>query len=742
MDLNRAKIVDEQWIHCLKNAVYPELTSLVLPDAAGLTKDVFLDLFHSQCVSRHLDLIARVLKEEGKTFYTIGSSGHEGNAALGYIFRMDDTAFLHYRSGAFMAQRAKKCLEINYIYDQLLSLMAAREDPISGGRHKVFGSLALHVPPQTSTIASHLPKALGAALSIILSKRLKFSEHFTNYKEDSVVLCSFGDASSNHSTAQGTFNAVAWIMRQGLKLPLVLICEDNGWGISVPTPFDWIEKAFSTKQSLHYIACDGRNLSDVYQAGLRAEAIARRKQEPVFLHMKTVRLMGHAGSDIEAHYRLQKEVENTEQDDPLLHSAHIIRLHDWLTEPELIDIYESVRETVRAHSRDALLSPKLSSLADIQSSIVPPKRRSRKIPLTEEARKSVLGKNYQWLNEERNMAQHINLALTDLMIEYPHLMLFGEDIAKKGGVYRVTQDLQTRFGQQRVFDTLLDEQTILGTALGFAQNGLIPIPEIQFLAYTHNAVDQIRGEAATLSFFSKGQYSNPMVIRIPALAYQKGFGGHFHNDNAFAFLREIPGIIVVTPSQAKDAALLLKECVRLAEEEQRVVVFLEPIALYMTKDRYQENDHLALQHYPAMDERIAYPEIGVEGNIDSDIVIMSYANGMHLSRQAAFILKAQYNVDILLLDLRWLHPLSFDKIQTWVNHKKIVLIVDESRQTGSLSEEIFTWFVENMQPLPTLSRLCAADCFIPLGDAFEKVLPSKEMIVNRILSLLQGKNYA
>lgn len=742
MDLNRAKIIDEQWIHCLKNAVYPALTSHVLPEAVGLTKDVFLDLFHSQCVSRHLDIIARALKEENKTFYTIGSSGHEGNAALGYIFRVDDTAFLHYRSGAFMAQRAKKCLDINYIYDQLLSLMASREDPISGGRHKVFGSFALHVPPQTSTIASHLPKALGAALSIILSKRLKISGHFTNYKEDSVVLCSFGDASSNHSTAQGTFNAIAWIMRQGLKLPLVLICEDNGWGISVPTPSDWIEKAFSTKQSLHYIACDGRNLSDVYQAGLRAQAMARYKQEPVFLHMKTVRLMGHAGSDIEAHYRIQKEIENTEKDDPLLHSAYIIRLHDWLTESELIDIYESVRETVRAQSRDALLSPKLSSLADIQSSIVPPKRNARKIFLTEEARKRVLGKNYQWLNENRNMAQHINLALTDLMIEYPHLMLFGEDIAKKGGVYRVTQDLQARFGQQRVFDTLLDEQTILGIALGFAQNGLIPMPEIQFLAYTHNAVDQIRGEAATLSFFSKGQYSNPMVIRIPALAYQKGFGGHFHNDNAFAFLREIPGIIVVTPSQAKDAALLLKESVRLAEEEQRVVVFLEPIALYMTKDRYQEKDHLALQHYPMMDERIAYPEIGVEGNVHSDIVIISYANGMHLSRQAAFILKAHYNLEILLLDLRWLHPLSFSKIQTWMNNRKIVLVVDESRQTGSLSEEIFTWFVENVQPLPTLSRLCAADCFIPLGDAFEKVLPSKEMIVNRILSLLQGKNYA
>lgn len=742
MDLNRAKIIDEQWMRCIKAATYPALMSHVLPDAVGLTKDIFLDLFHSQCISRHLDLIARVLKEQGKSFYTIGSSGHEGNAALGYVFRLEDISFLHYRSGAFMAQRAKKYPQMNYIYDQLLSLMASKADPISGGRHKVFGSLALQVPPQTSTIASHLPKALGAALSIILAKSLKLSDSFTKLKDDSVVLCSFGDASSNHSTAQGAFNAIAWMMRQGLKLPLVLICEDNGWGISVPTPPDWIEKAFSTKQYIHYIACDGRNLSDVYQAGLKAQEIARRKQEPVFLHMKTVRLMGHAGSDIESHYRLQKEVETAEKDDPLLHSAHIIRQYDWLTEQELIGLYESIRESVSVQSQQALLQPKLISLVEIQSSIVPPKRASRKITLTEEDRKKVLGKNYQWLDEKRNMAQHINLALTDLMIEYPHLFVFGEDVAKKGGVYRVTQDLQSRFGSKRVFDTLLDEQSILGTALGFAQNGLIPIPEIQFLAYTHNAVDQIRGEAATLSFFSTGQYTNPMVIRIPSLAYQKGFGGHFHNDNAFAFLREIPGIIIVAPSQPKDAALLLKESVRLADEEQRVVIFLEPIALYMTKDRYAVDDHLALQRYPAIMECISYPEIGVEGDIDSDIVIMSYANGMHLSRQAAFILKQQYNLNILLLDLRWLHPISFDKIQPWVKSKKIILVVDESRKTGSVSEEIFTWFVEHVQPLPLLSRVCAADCFIPLGDAFEKVLPSKEMIINRILSLLQGKNYA
>ena len=142
--------------------------------------------------------------------------------------------------------------------------------------------------------------------------------------------------------------------------------------------------------------------------------------------------------------------------------------------------------------------------------------------------------------------------------------------------------------KRRVFDTILDETTILGTAIGLAHNGFIPVPEIQFLAYLHNAEDQLRGEASTLSFFSSGQYQNPMVIRIASLAYQKGFGGHFHNDNSIAVLRDLPGVIVACPSNGPDAAKMLRTCMRLAYEEGRVVVFLEPIALYMTKDLHSQ----------------------------------------------------------------------------------------------------------------------------------------------------------
>ena len=163
-------------------------------------------------------------------------------------------------------------------------------------------------------------------------------------------------------------------------------------------------------------------------------------------------------------------------------------------------------------------------------------------------------------------------------------MVLGEDVGVKGGVYGVTRGLRKQYGGRRVIDTLLDEQTILGTALGAALAGLLPIPEIQYLAYLHNAEDQLRGEAASLAFFSDGQYRNPMVVRIPGLSYQKGFGGHFHNDNSLAVLRDIPGLVLCVPSHPADAPALIRECAELAELEGRVCVVVEPIALYHSRD--------------------------------------------------------------------------------------------------------------------------------------------------------------
>src|SRR5207344_2006647 len=198
------------------------------------------------------------------------------------------------------------------------------------------------------------------------------------------------------------------------------------------------------------------------------------------------------------------------------------------------------------------------------------------------------------------LAQTINATLTDAMAARPEMLVFGQDVARKGGVYGVTRGLLSRFGASRVFDTLLDEQAILGLALGAGLAGLLPVPEIQYLAYLHNAADQIRGEAATLPFFSQGQYRNPMVLRIAGYAYQEGFGGHFHNDNAIAALRDIPGLIIASPARPEDAAAMLRTCLAAAAADGSVCVFLEPIALYHTRDLYNDGDGGWLAPYPPL----------------------------------------------------------------------------------------------------------------------------------------------
>jgi 2-oxoisovalerate dehydrogenase E1 component len=733
--LDRAKVIDENFIQFVKNNHFPPARIQLKPEDANLTREDFLALFTSQLISRHVDLKARLLKEKNLGFYTIGSSGHEGNAAIAKVFRPTDIAFLHYRSGAFMVERARYAPETDSIYDLMLSLAASSEEPISSGRHKVFGSLPLFIPPQTSTIASHLPKAVGTAVSITRAKELSIASKLPS---DSVVLCSFGDTSLNHSTAQGALNAAQWIAFKHYPLPLVFICEDNGIGISVPTPMDWVEATIKSRPALQYLRADGLHLADVYQVAKAAEYLARHKKQPVFLHIKTVRLMGHAGSDIESQYWTQEAIEKNEFNDPLLHSARIILENHYLTAEQIIAQYEAIRQEVSHKADLAIQRPRLKNAHEVMASIIPPVLNKPPLMLpTEEMRQKIFGAQYAQLKMKRNLSQLINLALTDILLQYPQALVFGEDVAKKGGVYRVTAGLMERFGQRRVFDSLLDEQTILGHAIGFAHNGFLPIPEIQFLAYLHNAEDQIRGEAATLSFFSNGQYTNPMIVRIAGLAYQKGFGGHFHNDNSIAVLRDIPGVIIACPSNGLDAVKMLRTCAALAYKEQRIIAFIEPIALYMTKDLHQEGDNEWLFAYPALEETITLNEVGVYGNPNAAIAILTYGNGYYLSRQAAKELQAKHDVSLKIIDLRWLAPLPEQAILNEIKSCEQVLIVDECRKTGSLSEALITLLIEKMENPPRIKRVTGQDSFIPLGDAWKYVLPSKEDIMASMLELLQ-----
>ncbi|MGN6120513.1 MAG: thiamine pyrophosphate-dependent enzyme, partial [Rhodanobacter sp.] len=480
---NRAEVVDQNFIEFVqlwRGDVHaaPRDGEAVLPGSA-LDARGFRELFESQLISRHLDLMARVLRVQNKVFYTIGSSGHEGNAMVARLTRHTDPAFLHYRSGGFMAERFRKIPGMDPVMDSALSFAASKDDPASGGRHKVWGSKPLWVLPQTSTIASHLPKALGTAVAIEQARRIG---HQLPIPDDSIAICSFGDASSNHATAQTAFNAAGWTAYQRLPAPALFVCEDNGIGISVKTPSGWIANTFRDRKDLDYFFADGLDLAEGYAQVARAVEHCRGTRRPTFLHLKTTRLAGHAGTDFEIEWRSFEELMALEATDPLLRSAAIALESGLYTKQSLLEKYEATRKQCFAAAEEAYGRPKLKSLEAVMKPLAPytPNAVAAEAARADyaERRLAVFGGEDK-LPEKlppRHLALVINSALHDLLAKYQESLLFGEDVAQKGGVYTVTKGLHKAFKGARVFNTLLDETMILGLAQGYANMGMLPIP--------------------------------------------------------------------------------------------------------------------------------------------------------------------------------------------------------------------------------------------------------------------------
>ncbi len=731
--------IDEMFMRAVEDMRVLETASLDSPDQNEIDPR-YLDVFDAQLGSRHLDLAARWLRGKGKGYYTIGSSGHEGNAAVAAALRPTDPALLHYRSGAFFLERARQGGVATALRDVLLGIVASTEDPISGGRHKVFGNKALAVIPQTSTIASHLPRALGVAFSIRRAGKLGVPGVWPS---DAVTVCSFGDASANHSTATGAINAAIYAGYQGLPMPILFVCEDNGIGISVRTADGWIAHNFGDRRGLEYFEADGCDLADTLDSSARAAAWVRQHQRPAFLHLRTVRLMGHAGSDVETAYRSPATILADQRRDPLVQSARLLVTSGVLSVDEVLARYESKRAQVLGLAEEVMELPQLTSFESVRAPLVGPLASSvakivGMVPRPE--RDAFFGEILPEQEGGLTLAQSINRALGEVLIQHPEALIFGQDVAQKGGVYGVTRGLLKKAGGARVFDTLLDEQSILGLALGAGVSGLLPIPEIQYLAYLHNAEDQLRGEAATLKFFSDGQYSNPMVTRIAGYGYQKGFGGHFHNDNAVGVLRDIPGLIIASPARPDDAAAMLRTCVAAAVVDGSPSIFLEPIALYHTRDLYEENDELWLSGYVAPhDWPDHHAPIGrgrTHGD-GQDLTIITFANGLYMSMRVARSL-ARSGIIVRILDLRWLAPLPVEDILREANATGKVLIVDETRRSGGVSEAVIAALVDE-KFTGSISRVTSGDSFIPLGDAALQVLLSEQTIEDAARTMMEAR---
>ncbi|MET7865389.1 thiamine pyrophosphate-dependent enzyme [Micromonospora taraxaci] len=799
-----------------------------ITDNAPLTGAQVLDLFDAQVTSRQLDLAGRWLRSFGEGFYTIGSAGHEGNAAVAAALRPTDPALLHYRSGAFYCLRAAQAAAASpsgepdsaadpaptgdpastadptassdrragsdpastdadstadpdpsgpepapaggfgayadAARDVLRGMVASSEEPIAGGRHKVFGRADLAVVPTTSTIASHLPRAVGMGLAVERLRRLDSAGRRTgagvrvgsgagaahgSWPPDAIVVCSFGDASVNHASATAAFNTAGWYDHAKLRIPVLFVCEDNGLGISVRSPEGWVEATLRAKPGIRYFSADGADPVRAYAVAAEAAAWVRRNRRPAVLHLRTVRLMGHAGADAESAYRSPAELAEDLDRDPVAATARLLVDAGVATGEELLARYDETGWQVRRLAEEVLGEPKLASAADVVSALAPrrPVRVARAVADGAArasgpgagARAEAFGGKPPELTGPLTLAQSINAALADGMLDHPQMAVFGEDVAAKGGVYGVTKGLRDRFGPARVFDTLLDETSVLGLGLGAGLAGMLPVPEIQYLAYLHNAEDQLRGEAATMRFFSQGAFRNPMVVRVAGLAYQEGFGGHFHNDNSVAVLRDVPGLVVAVPARPDDAAPMLRTCLASAAVDGSVCVFLEPIALYHTRDLYADGDGEWLAGYQEPGAWVAgHVPIGRArvyrvGSAD-DLTIITFGNGVRMSLRAAAVL-AEEGVGTRVVDLRWLAPLPVADIIRESSATGRVLVVDETRRSGGVGEGVIAALVDAGY-VGAARRVAGVDSFVPLGPAARHVLVSTDAITDGARTLL------
>ncbi|WP_341717067.1 transketolase C-terminal domain-containing protein [Micromonospora sp. FIMYZ51] len=829
-----------------------------MAEGAALTGAQLLDLFDAQVTSRQLDLAGCWLRSFGEGYYTIGSAGHEGNAALAAALRPTDPALLHYRSGAFYCVRAAQAAGLRFgaeeqpsgataspdgepavsvppitpapaaaalptvpapasapapatetvpgrddrtdgddhpgaddqaegesepgpadqagigvrmasvrrpvapayaeaARDVLRGMVASAQEPIAGGRHKVFGRSDLAVVPTTSTVAAHLPRAVGMGLAVERLRRLDARgvpirpepAAPAPWAPDAIVVCSFGDASINHASATAAFNTAGWYDHTGLRIPVLFVCEDNGLGDSVRSPQGWVATALRSKPGIRYFAADGADLVEAYRSAAEAVAWVRRHRRPAVLHLSTVRLMGHAGADAESAYRSAEEITADLAADPVVATARRLVEAGLAGGAELLDRYDEIGWQIRRIAEQVLDEPKLTSPAEVVAPLAPrrPARVARAVAdagiraagAGAAARAEAFGGKPPELAGPLTLAQSINAALTDGLLDQPQMAVFGCDVAAKGGVHGVTKGLRDRFGAARVFDTLRDETSILGLGLGAGLAGMLPVPEIQYLAYLHGGEDQVRGEAASLGFFSQGALRNPMVLRVAGLAYQDGFGGHFHNDNSVAVLRDVPGLVVAVPARPDDAAAMLRTCLASAAVDGSVCVFLEPIALYHTRDLYTDGDGewlagylepgaWASRHVPVGRARV----YGVGSA--ADVTIVTFGNGVRMSLRAASAL-ADEGIGCRVVDLRWLAPLPVADLIREATATGRVLVVDETRRSGGVGEGVLAALVDAGY-VGAARRVAAVDSFVPLGPAARHVLVSEDAITQGARTLL------
>jgi 2-oxoisovalerate dehydrogenase E1 component len=685
----------------------------------GLSPEQLVDIFRQMYTSRKLDDAEINLKRQQKIYFQISGAGHEA-ALVGCATAMKagyDWFYPYYRDRALCVALGMTPLEV------LAEAVGSSEDPNSGGRQMPahWGHKDLNIVSQSSCTGTQELQAAGAAeVGRIMSQVEGLKDKTDMYKDDEVVYVSIGDGASSEGEfweAVGTAST--------FKLPVIFMVEDNGYAISVPSTHQVhggsISQACSGFQNLYITEYDGCDPIESYVEAKKAVEYARSGKGPALLHAHVVRPYSHSMSDDERMYKTDEERDAEAERDPITTFPKFLVDEGILSEDELEAVKDEVHKDVRAAVDEALElpTPHPDTVLDyVYSHDVDPTGDEFDV-------------EPQWDEEggEKTMVDLLNNTMRTEMARDPRIVIFGEDVADvtneelvgkvkgKGGVFKVTHGLQTEFGYRRVFNSPLAEANIVGRAIGMATRGLKPVVEIQFFDYIWPAYMQLKNELSNMRWRSNNEFSAPVVVRVPIGGYLKG-GAPYHSQSGAVLFTHIPGLRVVMPSTAADAAGLLRTAIRCEDP----VMFLEPKHLY--RQTYNKSFN------PGDDYTIPFGKAKTVREGEA-LTLITYGSTVERSRRA--VKKA--GVDAEIIDLRSLQPYDWDAIAESIKKTNKALVVYEDGKSWGYGTEIATRIGDELFEYldGPVRRVAAMDSFVAYHpDLEDRILPQIDDIAEAV----------